>query len=236
MTLEHSTETVINSHQPVSDITPMPGTIKSPYATYYIPINWDTGYEQWDLVRFGTPMDGSCLFHAIANSFFEPYHTEQLNGASVKRDKIISTLRKELSMKLGSKINDTHSYYDLLYNGTIAQFAQSVPEFKLSYMQAQLDSNYPIGYGYMEFIGNCLNKDIYILEAIRKDIYVTDDLPLTIKGNRPSIVLYYHNGHYELVGVKNSAGSFTTHFLHDHSFIRFLHSRVEQYIGVTSAS
>lgn len=213
------------------EIFPMPLNIKSPYATYYIPLQWNHGFTQWNLVRFGTPMDGNCLFHAIANSFFEPYHTQQLNGTQVDRSKIISLLRKELSDKLGSKINDTNSYYDLLHNGTTIIFSQSVPEFKLEYMQAQLNSNFPIGYGYMEFIGNCLNKDIYILEAIRQDLYVTDELPLTIKGNRPSIVLHYLNGHYELVGIKNNNGSFTTHFSPDHSFISFLFSRVQDVVN-----
>lgn len=204
-----------------------------PTANYYAEINWEGGYQQWALVRFSTPMDGSCLFHSIANSFFAPYHTETLRGKSVSKDKMIEALRKELAQKLAAKISDdpgSLTHYDSLNGGNTSAFAEAVPEFGLSYMQSQLDSRTSIGYGYMEFIGNALNKDIYILEAMRRDIYVTDELPLTIKGNRSSIVLYYMNGHYELVGIQNNDGTFDTHFTPIHSFIQFLRDRVAQII------
>lgn len=212
----------------------IPDSIKSPAGHYFSYIRWNNEFNQWKLVRFYTPMDGSCLFHAISNSFFEPYHTEKLHGKHISRSHMISILRKELSQKLNSKISDdpnSPTFYDSLNSGNTAAFAQAVPEFSLSYMQDQLNSSFPIGYGYMEFIGNVLDKDIYILEAIRQDIYVTDELPLTIKGNRRSIVLYYMNGHYELVGIQNNDGSFDTHFSPDHSFIKFLFSRVQEIIS-----
>lgn len=212
----------------------MPQAIKSPAANYYCLIKWDGLISQWNLVRFSTPMDGNCLFHAISNSFFEPYHTEQMNGKHVSRTQMVSFLRKELAEKLATKISeepDSHTHYDTLNGGNTSAFAEAVPEFKLSYMQSQLNSSFPIGYGYMEFIGNALNKDIYILEALRRDIYVTDELSLTIKGNRRSIVLYYMNGHYELVGIHNPDGTFDTHFSPDHSLIRFLYNRVQQIIS-----
>jgi hypothetical protein len=179
-------------------------------------------------------MDGSCLFHAISNSFFAPYHEEMLHGRHVSREKMVAALRRELADKLSSPISeDTNSpiHYDILNGGNTSAFAESVPEFDITYMQKQLDSQTPIGYGYMEFIGNALNKDIYILEAVRHDIYVTDELPLTIKGNRCSIVLYYMNGHYELVGIRKNNETFDTHFNPDHTLIRFLYSRVRQITG-----
>ena len=203
-------------------------------ANYYADIYWENGFENWALVRFSTPMDGSCLFHAISNSFFPAYHTETVHGRHVTRDKIVASLRRQLADKLAEPIsNDPNAprYYDTLNSGTTSAFAEAVPEFALSYMQAQLDSRTPIGYGYMEFIGNVLNKDIYILEALRHDIYITDELPLTIKGDRSSIVLYYMNGHYELVGIQNVDGSFVTHFSPDHTFIQFLYHRVREMTG-----
>lgn len=209
----------------------MPSNIKSPSANYYSYIQWDGDFQRWKLVRFATPMDGSCLFHAISNSFFEPYHTELLNGKHISKSQMVSHLRQELSQKLGTKISDdpnSPTHYDVLNRGNTSEFSQVVPEFALNYMQDQLKSSFPIGYGYMEFIGNALNKDIYILEAIRRDIYITDELPLTIKGDRRSIILYYMNGHYELVGIHNENGTFDTHFSHEHSLVRFLHNRVRQ--------
>jgi hypothetical protein len=212
---------------------PMPSNIKRPISHSYIDINWVNGFEQWPLVRFSTPMDNNCLFHAISNSFFEPYHLEVLNGKHIPRIRMVMSLRKELSQKLAAKISDepnAPTHYETLNGGNTFAFSEAVPEFCLSYMQKQLESPVPIGYGYMEFIGNALNKDIYILEAVRHDIYITDELPLTIKGDRPSIVLYYINGHYELIGIQNVDGTFDTHFSPDHTFIRFLYNRVREII------
>jgi hypothetical protein len=221
-----------NTHIRKSSIIKLQGQSR-PVANYYAEIIWNDGFQNWPIVRFSTPMDGNCLFHAISNSFFTPYHDEILNGNHITRGKMISLLRKQLAEKLAepiSNIPDSPRYYDTLNGGNTSAFSQAVPEFELKYMQSQLDSNTPIGYGYMEFIGNSLNKDIYILEALRRDIYITDELPLTITGDRKSIVLYYLNGHYELVGIRNTDGTFTTHFSSEHSFIRFLYNRVKQII------
>jgi len=207
---------------------------KGPVGNYYAEINWKNGFENWPLVRFSTPMDGNCLFHAICNSFFSSYHDEKLNDQTVTRDKIVAAMRKELSETLSKPISDESNsprHYDILNGGNTSAFSEAVPEFKLKYMQKQLDSNTSIGYGYMEFIGNVLNKDIYILEAIRHDIYITDELPYTIRGNRSSIVLYYMNGHYELVGIHNQNNTFDTHFSPEHTFIRFLYDRVKSITG-----
>jgi hypothetical protein len=214
----------------LSEIRMMDKSLSAPYADYYMSIRWDGGFENWNLVRFGTPKDQHCLFHAIANGYFEPYHTESFNGEYKSREDLIIMMRSELALKLSEPINETQTIYDIINNGNTAAFSQAMPEFRMAYMQRQLNSQIPIGYGYMDLIGNSLNKDIYILEALRNDIYVTDELPYTIKGSRPSIVLYYVNGHYELVGIQNPDGTFTTYFDPEHSLIRFLYGRVQEYI------
>lgn len=213
-----------------SSFKPLPQTGRGPVGNYYDEIHWPN-FDRWKLVRFSTPLDGNCLFHAIANGFFAPYHTEMLKGKRMSRNQIITQFRKELAQKLAAKISDVEdamTHYEILNRGNTKAFAEAVPEFGLEYMQGQLDSSNHIGYGYMEFIGNALNKDIYILEASRKNIYATEELPLTIRGDRKSIVLYYMEGHYELVGIERPDGSFDTHFSPEHSFIRFLHQLVEQ--------
>lgn len=201
----------------------------------YSPINWAEGFERWTLVRFSTPADGSCLFHAICNSFFKPYREGIIEDKPVERTKITSSLRTELSKKLESKTNpeddESPIYYDVLNKGNMREFSKSVPEFSLESMMSSLDSSSSLGYGYMEFIGDALEKDIYILEASRRDIYITDELPLTIKGNRDSLVLYYSSGHYELVGIKEETGKIITHFSCNHRFIKFLHARVTSITG-----
>lgn len=238
----------INSNRDVSDFIPkstlkrLPGIPNTPYADYYTDICWGNGFEKWSLVRFSTPMDGNCLFHAIANSFFSLYRDRSLT--SQKRNEMIVNLRKELSEKLAEPIDNSPNaprHYDLLNGGNTSAFSEAVPEFALDYMQKQLNSTRPIGYGYMEFIGNIVKKDIYILEALRQDIYLTDELPLTIKGNRNAVVLYYMNGHYELVGIKRpdevidgvaTPTGFDTHFglPSEHTFIKFLYNRVTSII------
>ncbi len=217
-----------------SILYPLPNTPNGPVGNFYAEIIWENGYENWALVRFSTPMDGSCLFHAITNAFFPLYYTETKGGKHVSRSTIIKSLRKELSQKLAVKINNepnAPNYYDTLNKGNTSLFAKEVPEFSLDHMQKELNSNTSIGYGYIEYIGNILDKDIYVLEASRHNIYITDELSLTIKGNRPSIVLYYMDGHYELVGIRNDDMSFVTHFSCNHSFIRFLHEKIIKIIN-----
>lgn len=210
----------------------------SPVAKYFTKLGWGNGFEQWDIVRFNTPMDGSCLFHAIANSFFIPYRKQILRDKSVTQSQIVQMLRQELSQRLGTYISDapnSPTFYDTLSNGAVAKFAEYVPEFQLAYMQNELNSNRYIGYGYMEFIGNILDKDIYILDGVRRDLYCTDELPFTIKGTRNSIILYYNNGHYELVGLRNKDDTFITHFNPTHTIIRFLYECVGRIIAHQTA-
>src|SRR3982751_5058895 len=71
-------------YQPKQDIfKPLPKTGVGPVGNYYAEISWINGFENWNLVRFSTPMDGNCLFHAIANSFFPPYRSEISNGKHI---------------------------------------------------------------------------------------------------------------------------------------------------------
>lgn len=211
---------------PILELHPVKS--KSPSAPYYVIIKWEL-FDKWNLVRFATPMDGSCLFHAISNSYFEPYYTEQLNGNNILRNDMVASLRKDLSNKLASKV-DGKTIYETLCNGNISIFAESIPEFKMEYMQKELNSKEWIGYGYMEFIGKALNKDIYILDANTRDIYIFDELKYSITGDRNSIILYYITGHYELVGILNIDNTFTTYFAPTHSLIQFLYIRVKTLI------
>lgn len=210
-----------------------PNNITAPFAEHYHVMNWEDGFEKWNLVRFSTPSDGNCLFHAIANSFFVPYHTEILNGKKISRREIITYFREELSDKLSEKIDNSpnsQTYYDTLNEGNTHKFSKNVPEFSIDYMKEQLKSSVAIGYGYIEFLSNVLDKDIYILDGSRFGIYISDELPLTIKGTRSSIILYYDNGHYELIGIQDN-DLFHTIFSHEHSFVRFLYNIVSKIIA-----
>ena len=184
-------------------------------------IKWKD-FKEWDLKRHEVPMDGHCLFHAIAMAFFKPYIEESFNGIPMSRLQMIKNLRYELSEKLAQPIKGTGKrYYDLLNNGNTLKFSKDVPEFNINSMRKELNSNNPIGYGFIEYICNQLNKDIFILDGDKEDLYYTDEYKVSIK-NRNSIVLYYKNNHYELVSCDGH-----THFKPDHSFILFLKSKIK---------
>jgi hypothetical protein len=196
-----------------------------PVGEYLRPLLWGEDFEKWKLVSVNTPMDGNCLFHAILNATSYLYREGYIEGKEVKRSTMVSVLRKEMAEKLSTIPNGKkESYYDSLSNGNIKAFSENVPEFTLEYMTAELMSNKPIGYGYIEYICDIFDSDIYILERNRKDLYITHEMLYCIKGNRNSIVLLYMEGHYELVGILKET-EITTYFTSDHSLIQFLNEK-----------
>jgi hypothetical protein len=186
----------------------------------YMPEYTEINVMGYDMIKYEIPGDGSCLFHALSLAFFKPYIIENFNGNYISRNQIVSNLRKELSEKLAEPINGKHgkTYYDIINNGHTAEFSKTVPEFSLRYMQSQLYSKNYIGYGFLEYICNQINKDIYIIHE--NNLYKSDEL--TVKG-RNAIVLYYTNNHYELLGLKKNN---ITHFKPKHEFIQFLNTKL----------
>lgn len=190
---------------------------------YYEPINVDcsNGFELWKLVKFIIPPDGHCLFHSLLFSFYTPYREEELNGKAISKLQIVVNLRHELSDRLDG-------VYDALSGSNIGEFSKALPEFELSYMKNELKSNSHIGYGYIEYIGNIINKDIYIIDGNTSNIYISDELPYLIKG-RTSIVLYYKDSHYEPIGLEQD-NVYHCHFKAKHPFIRFLRDKIDQHL------
>lgn len=190
---------------------------------YYEPmkLKCKNGFEAWKLVLFGVPPDGHCLFHSLLYAFYTPYREEILNGKVLSKLQIVVNLRHELSDRLDG-------VYDTLSGGNIGKFAEAVPEFALAHMKKELKSNNYIGYGYIEYISNLINKDIYIINGETSDIYISDELPYLIKG-RTSIVLYYKNYHYEPIGLKQD-GIYYCHFKSNHPFIKFLRGKIDTHL------
>jgi hypothetical protein len=161
-----------------------------------------TWYYPWDVAVFSTPPDGNCLFHAILFSLG-------------RKDVVVSELRQLLADRL-------HRHYDSLHNGEIRSFSESVPEFSLERMEKELRSNRPIGYGYISFIADQIDRDIYVIDGMRRTLYRSDEV--TVKGRR-AIVVFYANGHYESVGARSDRyASFDVDFHPGHEFIRTLQS------------
>ena len=198
------------------------------------PANKDNKFYYPNLVRIRTITDGSCFFHAVSKAFFEPYITGTLNGLSLDRKEFVKKLRTDLSKKLGQKINpenpNSPRYYDILSRGELEEMSKDVPAFRLENLQNLLDSNRPVDNVFNEFVSNQLDKDIYILDGNKKDVYITGRDEDILYKDRPSIVILYIPGHYELIGVKddndNDDGVITTLFSPDHSLIKAIKNRI----------
>jgi hypothetical protein len=198
------------------------------YKSYsYTDLQWtDNGFGSFSLVKIDTIGDGNCLFHALANGFYKPYIESTFKNIKYSKRFLIKSLRQELSELLDDKVPGTNkTYYQTINNGMMESFSENVPSFKLENMKIELNSNSPLGYGYMEYISMILDKDIYILEGKRQDIYNTDELKLMATGNRNSIIIHYDGYHYDLIGIENN-DEISTYFLPSHKFIKFLQEKV----------
>lgn len=179
----------------------------------YEALRWGEPFPP-NLVRIRIPLDGSCFFHAIARSYFKPYITGKLDSKPFNKIKFIRELRKSLAVKLGSKISPTSelTYYETLSRGQLPEIARTMPAFSLKSLQEELDSSRSVGNIYNEFISDQLDKDIYILDGSKRDVYMTGNDDEILYKSRPSIVLLFipqenqkgNGGHYELVGEENN--------------------------------
>lgn len=195
----------------------------------YENLEWYGQFQYPNMVRIRTDPDGSCFFHAIAKAYFEPYIIGKLNDKPLNRKEFVKKLRKDLSVKLKSKVDPTDPespiYYDILSRGELREFSKSVPAYTLENMVKELNSNRPVDNVYNEFISDQLDKDIYILDMLKRDVYITGYDDEILYKNRPSIVLLYLPGHYELVGLDDH-GIIKTLFDPNHPFIETIRRRI----------
>jgi hypothetical protein len=221
-------------------------------AKYYLvnresePLNWRGEGGKFTfpgMIRIRTIPDGSCYFHAISNAFFPPYQSGILNGKAISKADIVRRLRNDLAIRLAQPSDPLNPNsplnYDLLSNGELRAFAEAmmgedpdpgVPNYTLEHMQHELMNCGAVDNVYNEFISNQLKKDIYILDGENEDIQFTGgDYSLLYKG-RPSIVLYYLPGHYELIGLRRPDGSIQTYFDPNSEFIQAIRERLAQIV------
>ena len=193
----------------------------------YEALHWREPFNYPNMVRIRIPTDGSCLFHAIARSYFKPYITGKLNGKVFDRTKFIRDLRQSLSIKLGSKEKGGLTYYETLSRGQLPEIAKTMPAYSLTNLQQELNSSRSVSHIFHEFISDQLDKDIYILDAAKRDVYMMGDDDEILYKHRPSIVLLYipsnqekeGSGHYELIGLQ------------DDDNIRTLFDPTDEFIG-----
>lgn len=194
------------------------------------PMTWDT-FPGFKMVRIRTDADGSCFFHALLKAYFKPYIEEEVAGKTFDRRQFVRNLRKDLSNKLAQPIESDKekTYYSQLNKGEMAKIAEEMPEYSLERMQADLDSSNPVSNVYNEFISNELNIDIYILDGIKRDVYMTGSDDSLLYKKRKSVVILYLPGHYELVGLLRKNGEYVeTFFRPDSPFIQQIRSRMDE--------
>ena len=202
----------------------------------YESLNWkEIPYP--NMVRIKTIPDGSCFFHALCNAFFIPYRTGKItcddgSEISITQRQIVKGLRDDLAKKLASRIDanpESPRYYDVISRGQLGDFSMGVNHYSLENMQKELQSDDPIDHIYNEFISDLINKDIYLLDLEKEDVYVTgNDIDILYK-NRESIVILSMPGHYELVGVRDN-GTIKTLFKPDHEFIVMIYNRLKTHL------
>lgn len=196
--------------------------------TEYERLNFDK--FDFNLIRIKTEADGSCFFHAIAKSYSKTYITGKIGDKAINRKNFIRNLRKELSTKLGSQIdsNSSKTYYEKIAKGELPKISKTLPEYSLENMQKELDSYSPVSNIYNELISDLLNIDIYILDGIKKDVYMTGTDDNILYKNRRSIVILYLPLHYELVGIINSENRIETYFSPNSSLIKSIRNRMKE--------
>lgn len=172
------------------------------------------GYDTWQLVKIKTPDDNHHLFHAICQAFFKPYIDEEFNGCKISKLQVVLNLRKELADKLGQFIPGKGlRYYDLYKSDANASLLQT---------QSKLASTEAITFGYFNYLSHQINKDIFILQN-DGTLYPCDEL---VYKNRTAIILYYHNHHFDVVGIKND-NHIQTHFRPTHDLIQHLSKMIQ---------
>lgn len=204
--------------------------MKSLVSEEYEPFKWDN-FSKFKTVRIRTDPDGSCFFHAILKGYFKPYIDEEIDGKTLNRREFVRKLRQDLSKKLSKPIvkDSKKTHYDKLNKGQMNLLAKEIPECSLESMQAELDSSRPVSNIYNEYVSNELDIDIYILDGIKRDVYMTGSDDSLLYKNRKSVVLLYLPGHYELVGLLHHNGEYIeTFFSPDSKFITYIRDRMNQ--------
>lgn len=197
------------------------------------PLGWiKNGFNKFSLCRISTIADGSCFFHSICNSFFIPYRTGILSGQQVSKFSIIAALRKELAEKLDKRIDVLNSYsptyYDILGKGNLKELGETDPEYSLQGMKEWLDSNRSVGIEMLEYISIVLKKNIFILDALKQDVYITGSEKDILNPDWSCVILLYYPGHFETVTIQDHTGTYHTHFVYDNDLIQFLVERIAE--------
>ncbi len=177
--------------------------------------------------------DGSCFFHAVLRSFSQEYR----DAPNSERTLLARRLRNFLADKLEETNPATGlTCYEELSNGRLEDYAMAVPSYTVEALQAELRSSAPTGDAYLELISNVLEKDVYIVNKSKGDVYtINSALDLFYKRRSSIVVIYDGSGHYTLLGLRNKTEELSTHYAFDHPLIQSLQRRIRELIPDSSS-
>lgn len=179
-----------------------------------------------DLVRISIPGDGSCFFHAILRSFNRRYIEAETKE---ERKKYSRLFRDVLANLLEKKDKSGKMLYDTVLGGNLREFSKAVPSYSLKEMQKELRGNGAVGDMYQALISEQFNKDIYIIDLKREDVYTTGSDLATLYKKRDSIIIGYRPGHFEVIGVRKTNGVISTFFKPNHRLVVKIYSRLSKH-------
>lgn len=202
-------------------------------STALEPLTWTGGFTYSGLVRLRTLPDPGSLLHAVMNAFFVPYRSNQITHTSepVGRKELVNTYRTHLAERLDAPIDPSNALspcvYDCLARGKMKEYSEIIKEYHIDVMRSELrDPDFFLDDKYIELIANELSKDIYVLNALTRDVHVFDhsDNDMYYKG-RPVVVVLFLPNHFELIGVQTATGDVVTHFSSTSPFVKALQER-----------
>ena len=162
------------------------------------------------LLRYGTHQDGSCYVHGTLRAFSIPYK----NSTIAEKEIFVANIRMEMAEKYTKEIHEQTG------NGFFRD--SQLPAFTYENVKSGLgDAKTYVSHHLMEYIGDVLNVNVYILRGLDAQIYVFGSTASHIKPGRKNIILYWINdNHYETVGLLENNNNVRLVFGDDHPLIK----------------
>ena len=121
----------------------------------------------------------------------EEIDSEEINSEEINSEEINSEEINSEEIEDKKDFEKRKTYYQNLFDGEIENFSKINPFFSLSEIKKNLLSNQPISDCIIYFLGDILNRDIYILKN-NGTVYNFGSDNKVIYKDRLSIILYYN--------------------------------------------
>lgn len=199
------------------------------------PLDWtkDDPISYAGMVKLQSTQDHSSLLHSILKAYSLIYITQEYKGQRLDRCSYIRKLREDLANQLSKPTDasrpDSPTLYETLNGGTMDEIAKYNSSYSLSSMQDRLRNDQELGVEYIEFLSNLLDKDIYVLDEMKRSIFPVGVEPKHLYKGRKSIVIIYSENisRYDLVGLLEG-GRVKTYFRPANPFIVMLRTQAKK--------